>query len=69
MAGTTKGGYRARNTNRERHGSDFYQRIGAQGGKRSRGGGFAADRERAREAGRRGGRVSRRGKAKKKANV
>lgn len=69
MAGTEAGGGKAANTNRKRHGADFYQRIGAEGGKRSRGGGFAASRDRAREAGRKGGRVSRRGKAKKKVNA
>lgn len=64
MAGTRKGGVRAAKTNKQRHGVDFYQRIGKSGGAKSRNGGFAADRERAREAGRKGGRVSRRGKAK-----
>ncbi len=64
MAGTRAGGVRAAKTNKQRHGVDFYQRIGKSGGTRSRNGGFAANRERAREAGRKGGQVSRRGKAK-----
>lgn len=64
MAGTTFGGGRAAKTNKKRHGSDFYARIGAMGGKKSRGGGFAANRDLARMAGAKGGRKSRRGKAK-----
>lgn len=64
MAGTISGGKRAAQRNKQRHGADFYARIGAQGGKKSRGGGFAANRELARAAGAKGGRVSRRGKAK-----
>ncbi|PSO43440.1 hypothetical protein BRC19_00425 [Candidatus Saccharibacteria bacterium QS_5_54_17] len=69
MPGTHDGGKRAAQRNKERHGNDFYQRIGRSGGKISTGGGFAANRERAREAGRKGGRVSRRGKAKTRANA
>lgn len=67
MPGTMKGGKKAANTNKTRHGSDFYARIGAKGGKKSRTGGFAANRELAREAGRKGGKISRRGKATKEA--
>jgi uncharacterized protein len=62
MAGTTKGGKRAADTNRKKHGSDFYAKIGAMGGKNGHTGGFYANRELAREAGRRGGLKSRRGK-------
>ncbi len=64
MAGTKKGGIRAAQTNKQRHGANFYAEIGRRGGKTSRGGGFAANRELAREAGRLGGRRSRRTKAK-----
>ena len=67
MPETMKGGKKAANTNKTRHGSDFYARIGAKGGKKSRTGGFAANRELAREAGRKGGKISRRGKATKEA--
>lgn len=63
MAGTEKGGKEAAKTNKKRHGKDFYAKIGAKGGKKSRGGGFAANRELAREAGRKGGKLSRRSKA------
>lgn len=66
MPGTRKGGFQAAKTNRERYGSDFYARIGANGGKKSRGGGFAANRELARLAGAKGGKKSRRGPAKAK---
>jgi len=62
MAGTKAGGQRAASTNKQRHGKDFYSRIGAKGGKNGHTGGFFADRDRAREAGRKGGLVSRRGK-------
>jgi len=65
MAGTAQGGKKAAEKNKTRHGSDFYARIGAKGGKKSRGGGFAANRDLAREAGRKGGKLSRRSKAAK----
>ena len=55
MAGTVVGGKKAAQTNKERYDENFYKRIGALGGKKSRGGGFAANRELARIAGRRGG--------------
>ena len=64
MAGTLEGGKKAAETNRKNHGADFYARIGAKGGKLGTTGGFFANRELAREAGRRGGRVSKRGAAK-----
>lgn len=62
MPGNAIGGQRAAVTNKKRHGSDFYARIGAIGGKKGRTGGFAANRELAREAGRKGGLISRRRK-------
>lgn len=65
MAGTKRGGVKAAQTNKQRHGRNFYAEIGAAGGKKSRTGGFAANRELARKAGAKGGRVSRRGKAKR----
>lgn len=60
MAGTREGGLKAAATNKKRHGSDFYARIGEKGGERGHTGGFYADRDLARRAGARGGRVSRR---------
>lgn len=55
-------------TNRARQGSDFYARIGAIGGRNGHTGGFAANPELAKIAGAIGGRISRRGPAKKKDN-
>ena len=67
MPGTKAGGKRAAQTNKERHGEDFYQRIGKlsnasweKNGRKPRG--FAANPELARAAGRKGGLKSRRGK-------
>lgn len=65
MAGTKAGGIKAARTNKLTHGEDFYKRIGKKGGSKT--GivkGFAFDRELARAAGAKGGRISRRGKAK-----
>ena len=64
MAGTKEGAKKAAATNKARHGKDFYANIGRTGGQKGRTGGFYANRELAREAGRKGGRISRRGKAK-----
>ena len=44
MAGTKEGGRKARETNIRRHGKDYYQRIGAEGGRHSCTGGFASDK-------------------------
>lgn len=65
MPGTKLGGTKAAATNKAKYGKDFYARIGQMGGKLGRTGGFYANRELAREAGRRGGRISRRTAAKK----
>ncbi len=63
MAGTQRGGRKAAATNKQRYGVNFYESIGALGGRKSRGGGFAKNPDLAREAGRRGGMASRRRKA------
>ena len=60
MAGTKAGGKAAAATNKAKYGADFYAKIGAQGGKKGHTGGFYANRELARLAGARGGRISRR---------
>lgn len=65
MAGTKAGGRKAAATNKKRYGSDFYARIGAKGGRNGNTGGFAANPELAKIAGAKGGRISRRGPAKK----
>ena len=67
MGGSKSGGLKAAQTNRERYGEDFYKVQGAKGGKAYVKGvsppkGFAADPERARLAGAKGGRISKRGK-------
>lgn len=64
MSGTKAGGRKASITNRLKHGEDFYERIGRRGGQNGHTGGFAANHELAKEAGRKGGRVSKRGKQK-----
>lgn len=62
MAGTVLGGKRAAETNKKKYGDDFYPRIGAIGGKNGHTGGFYGNRELARVAGAKGGRISRRTK-------
>ncbi len=63
MSGTVKGGKQAADTNMKKYGKDFYARIGAMGGKKGTTGGFAANRDLARIAGAKGGRISRRRRA------
>ena len=58
MSGTKEGGQKTRETNLRKHGSDFYVRIGAKGGRNGHTGGFAANRELAAIAGRKGGLIS-----------
>lgn len=68
MAGTKNGGLKAAKTNKERHGEDFYAKIGRLGGEKyhpdTRP--FTVNRSLAIEAGRKGGQVSRRGKGREK---
>lgn len=68
MAGNKSGGAKAAKTMKERHGEDYYKRIGRLGGQAGHTGGFAANPELARRAGMIGGRKSRRGPAKRKGN-
>ena len=63
MAGTKAGGKAAATTNKTKYGSDFYAKIGAKGGKKGKTGGFYGNRELARIAGAKGGRISRRTKS------
>lgn len=62
MAGTVAGGKAAAATNKAKYGPGFYGKIGAMGGKKGKTGGFFANRELARIAGAKGGRISRRTK-------
>ena len=60
MAGTVSGGKAAARTNIKKYGEDFYIRIGSIGGKKGHTGGFFANRELARIAGAKGGKISKR---------
>lgn len=62
MPGTRIGGLKAAQTNKERHGEDFYRKVGAVGGKRQVPKGFALNPDLARSAGSKGGSISRRTK-------
>ena len=66
MAGTKAGGEKARKTNLERHGADYYQRLGKISGSQRRPETryFFKNPKAAQIAGRKGGSISRRGKAK-----
>jgi general stress protein YciG len=64
MAGTKAGARKAAETNKAKHGPDFYARIGRKGGRNGHTGGFAANPELAKIAGAKGGRKSKRGPAK-----
>lgn len=65
MAGNKIGGMKAAATNKLRHGEGFYAEIGAKGGRNGHTGGFASmEREKVREYGRKGGKISRRGPSK-----
>lgn len=66
MAGTKAGGLKAALTNKKRYGDDFYKDIGRRGGQNGHTGGFYGNPELAREAGAKGGRISRRGPTKAK---
>lgn len=66
MPGTRLGGLKAAETNKILHGADFYSKIGRKGGRNGHTGGFAANHELAMIAGAKGGKISKRGKAKRK---
>ena len=66
MGGTKVGGIKAAQTNKERHGEDYFVKVGRLGGiKKGVRKGFATNPELAKIAGRKGGKISRRGKVKK----
>lgn len=62
MAGTKEGGRKAAARNIERYGENYYKIIGSRGGKNGNTGGFYANRELARIAGAKGGKISKRSK-------
>lgn len=71
MAGTTAQGKAAAATNKKKYGPDFYRKIGAMGGKKTHESGqlaeigFAANPDRARIAGTKGGKAK---KTRKRTN-
>lgn len=65
MAGTRAGGKKAAATNRAKYGENYYSDIGAKGGRNGHTGGFASNPTLAKIAGAKGGRLSKRGPAKK----
>lgn len=70
MSGTKIGGLKAAATNRKLHGKNFYKEIGAKGGRAGHTGGFASmTPEQVRACGAKGGRISKRGKAKNKLDI
>lgn len=78
MSGTKAGGQKAALTNKEKYGKEFYSEIGRKGGQKSNNGGFASNKvgadgltgsERAKIAGSKGGKISKRGPAKPKTQV
>jgi len=61
MAGTKSGGEKTREKNLAKD-PNFYKVIGAKGGRNGNTGGFYVNRELAKTAGAKGGKISRRGK-------
>lgn len=61
MAGTIAGGKKTSQIVTEKYGSDYFAKIGSTGGKNGTTGGFYADKDRAKKAGKLGGQRSFRG--------
>ena len=61
MVGTKTGGAKARETNYEKHGRDFYKRIGKRGGSVSTPTGGFGHKDNGKKFGAIGGKISRRG--------
>lgn len=72
MAGTKAGGLKAAATNKARYGNNWYAKIGASGGRNGHTGGFSTMDEEtgeyllAKRAGAIGGKISKRGPARRK---
>lgn len=64
MSGTKAGALKAKNTIIDKYGVNYYKNIGSIGGKATGLKGFALNRDLARKAGAKGGKISKRGKAK-----
>ena len=66
MSGTKAGGVKAKQAMLSKYGKDYYAKIGAIGGKKTGYKGFATmDRDRLIEVSAKGGKIGKRGKAKK----
>lgn len=65
MAGTKAGGLKAAQTLKQKYGDDYFSRMGKKGGQLGHTGGFAANPALAKLAGQKGGKISKRGPAKK----
>lgn len=65
MSGTKEGALKAKKTIIKLHGRNFFKNIGQKGGQVCCPKGFALNPELAKVAGQKGGKVSKRGKAKK----
>lgn len=66
MCGTKVGGLKAAETNKKKYGEDFYVNMGRKGGLAQVPKGFSMNVKLARKAGKKGGKTSKRGPAKKK---
>lgn len=65
MAGTKAGGLKTAQTLKQKYGDDYFSRMGKKGGQNGHTGGFAANPALAKLAGQKGGKISKRGPAKK----
>jgi general stress protein YciG len=65
MAGTKAGGLKTAQTLKAKYGDDYFSRMGKKGGQLGHTGGFAANPALAKLAGQKGGKISKRGPAKK----
>lgn len=65
MAGTKIGGLKTAQTLKQKYGDDYFSRMGRKGGQLGHTGGFAANPALAKLAGQKGGKISKRGPAKK----
>lgn len=65
MAGTKAGGLKTAQTLKQKYGDDYFSRMGKKGGQLGHTGGFAANPALAKLAGQKGGKISKRGPAKK----
>lgn len=65
MAGTKAGGLKTAQTLKQKYGDDYLSLMGKKGGQNGHTGGFAANPALAKLAGQKGGKISKRGPAKK----